>query len=202
MKKIVRSGCAGRMRNTQRRLRREELCLLETSDIDPSRRTIRVRAETTKNRRARVLPYSVTTDELFGQYLEHRRTLGGINDMRVWLVRIAWNLAIDRRRRVRPEQFDEGFAEGLVARDLPADEALSEARRMRGLLLLSTSSNARANFSPTGNRQPSSRGSADPALDSGSELLRCHTRRLAAHPRGSASRRSHGSRTSAGRGRR
>ncbi len=56
-------------------LRREELCLLETSDIDPSRRTIRVRAETTKNRRARVLPYSVTTDELFGQYLEHRRTL-------------------------------------------------------------------------------------------------------------------------------
>jgi integrase/recombinase XerD len=56
-------------------LRREELCLLETSDIDPSRRTIRVRAETTKSRRSRVLPYSVTTDELFGQYLEHRRIL-------------------------------------------------------------------------------------------------------------------------------
>ena len=56
-------------------LRREELCLLETRDIDPSRRTIRVRAETTKNRRSRVLPYSVTTDELYRQYLEHRRTL-------------------------------------------------------------------------------------------------------------------------------
>jgi site-specific recombinase XerD len=56
-------------------LRREELCLLETGDIDPSRRTIRVRAETTKNRRSRVLPYSVTTDELYGRYLEHRRTL-------------------------------------------------------------------------------------------------------------------------------
>src|ERR1035437_2520442 len=56
-------------------LRREELCLLETGDIDPSRRTIRIRAETTKNRRSRVLPYSVTTDELYGQYLEHRRTL-------------------------------------------------------------------------------------------------------------------------------
>ncbi len=56
-------------------LRREELCLLETHDIDPSRRTIRVRAETTKNRRSRVLPYSLTTDELYGQYLEHRRTL-------------------------------------------------------------------------------------------------------------------------------
>jgi integrase/recombinase XerD len=46
-------------------LRREERCLLETADIDPSRRTIRVRAETTKNRRSRVLPYSVTSDELF-----------------------------------------------------------------------------------------------------------------------------------------
>ena len=56
-------------------LRREELCLLETRDIDPSRRTIRVRAETTKNRRSRVLPYSATTDELYGQYLNHRRTL-------------------------------------------------------------------------------------------------------------------------------
>jgi integrase/recombinase XerD len=56
-------------------LRREELCLLETRDIDPSRRTIRIRAETTKNRRSRVLPYSVTTDELYGQYLDHRRTL-------------------------------------------------------------------------------------------------------------------------------
>jgi len=56
-------------------LRREELCLLETSDIDPSRRTIRIRAETTKNRRSRVLPYSATTDELFGRYLDQRRTL-------------------------------------------------------------------------------------------------------------------------------
>jgi site-specific recombinase XerD len=56
-------------------LRREELCLLETHDIDPSRRTLHIRAETTKNRRSRVLPYSVTTDELYGQYLEYRRTL-------------------------------------------------------------------------------------------------------------------------------
>lgn len=56
-------------------LRREELCLLETGDVDPSRRTLRIRAETTKNRRARVLPYSVTTAELYGRYLQERRTL-------------------------------------------------------------------------------------------------------------------------------
>lgn len=56
-------------------LRREELCRLQTGDIDPSYRTIHVRAETTKNRRSRVLPYSVTTDELFAHYLKERRAL-------------------------------------------------------------------------------------------------------------------------------
>jgi RNA polymerase sigma-70 factor, ECF subfamily len=72
--------------------------------------------------------------DVFVRVLEHRRSLNGVQDMRVWLVRIAWNLAIDRRRRVRPAQFDEGFAEGLVARDVPADAALDEARRMRAVL--------------------------------------------------------------------
>jgi integrase/recombinase XerD len=56
-------------------LRREELCSLETGDINPSRRVIRIRAETTKNRRTRVLPYSAITGELFGLYLQKRRAL-------------------------------------------------------------------------------------------------------------------------------
>jgi RNA polymerase sigma-70 factor (ECF subfamily) len=72
--------------------------------------------------------------DVFVRVMEHRRSLAAVRDMRVWLVRIAWNLALDRRRRIRPEQFDEGFAEGLVARDLPVDEALSEARRMKTVL--------------------------------------------------------------------
>jgi len=72
--------------------------------------------------------------DVFVRVLEHRRSLEAVRDVRVWLIRIAWNLALDRRRRVRPEQFDEGFAEGLVAKDLPADEALHEARRMRAVL--------------------------------------------------------------------
>lgn len=75
-----------------------------------------------------------TVQDVFVRVLEHRRALAAVRDMRVWLVRIAWNLALDRRRRVRPEQFDEGFAEGLVAKELPADEALNEARRMRAVL--------------------------------------------------------------------
>ena len=36
-------------------LRREELCLLGTDDLDPAYRTITVRAETTKSRRSRVV---------------------------------------------------------------------------------------------------------------------------------------------------
>ncbi len=49
--------------------RREELCSLQTSDLDPAHRTLRVRAETTKNRRERVVPYSVATGEQLSGYL-------------------------------------------------------------------------------------------------------------------------------------
>lgn len=73
--------------------------------------------------------------DVFVRVLEHRRSLDGVRDMRVWLIRIAWNLALDRRRRIRPEQMDESFANGLVAGNVPADEAMDEAQRMRSVLL-------------------------------------------------------------------
>jgi len=57
-------------------LRRQELCLLESQDVDPAHRLVRVRAETTKGGRDRVVPYSAVTGELFQAYLSHRRTLG------------------------------------------------------------------------------------------------------------------------------
>ena len=53
-------------------LRREELCSLRTDDVDPAHRTLRVRAETTKNRLERVVPYSAPTGVLLSQYLVHR----------------------------------------------------------------------------------------------------------------------------------
>src|ERR1700716_4467074 len=65
--------------------------------------------------------------DVFVRVLEHRRSLTAVRDMRVWLVRVAWNLAIDRRRRIRPEQFDEGIAEELGARNMAADEATSSS---------------------------------------------------------------------------
>jgi len=66
--------------------------------------------------------------------LQRKRELAAIVEIRPWLVRIAWNLASDRRRRVRPQQMDELFAEGLVSADLPADQALDEAARIRHVL--------------------------------------------------------------------
>ena len=56
-------------------LRREELCSLRTDDVDPAHRTLRVRAETTKNRLERVVPYSASTGVLLSQYLAHRATV-------------------------------------------------------------------------------------------------------------------------------
>ena len=56
-------------------LRREEVCLLQSDDLDPAYRLLRIRAETTKNGRARVVPYSAASGELLRGYLTHRRTL-------------------------------------------------------------------------------------------------------------------------------
>jgi integrase/recombinase XerD len=56
-------------------LRREELCLLETSDIDPAHRLLTIRMETTKSKAGRVVPYSPITGDLFGAYLKERRKL-------------------------------------------------------------------------------------------------------------------------------
>jgi site-specific recombinase XerD len=56
-------------------LRRDELCRLCTDDIDPAHRTLRIRAETTKTRTGRVVPYSASTGALLQEYLVHRSSL-------------------------------------------------------------------------------------------------------------------------------
>jgi RNA polymerase sigma-70 factor (ECF subfamily) len=72
--------------------------------------------------------------DVFVRVIERRRSLQWVCDMRVWLVRIAWNLALDRRRRIRPEQMDESFAESLAAGTAPADERICVAQRMKSVL--------------------------------------------------------------------
>lgn len=75
-------------------LRREELCSLRTDDLDPAHRTLRVRAETTKGRRERVVPYSAATGALLRCYLDERRQLSG--------ARGPLFLSTSRRNRAQP----------------------------------------------------------------------------------------------------
>jgi RNA polymerase sigma-70 factor (ECF subfamily) len=72
--------------------------------------------------------------DTFLRVLERPHSLPEVRDMRVWLVRIAWNLAIDRVRRNRPQQADQQFIDTLVAATLPADRALDHSRRMAAIL--------------------------------------------------------------------
>jgi RNA polymerase sigma-70 factor (ECF subfamily) len=72
--------------------------------------------------------------DVFIRLLEHRRSLSAVRDMRVWLIRIAWNLALDRKRRKRPEQLDETFAQSLASATMPADTAMEEAQRYQSVL--------------------------------------------------------------------
>ncbi len=63
--------------------------------------------------------------DTFVRVLEHRTRLPEIRDLRVWLIRIAWNLALDRKRRIRPDQMDARFSDALPATILSADQQLA-----------------------------------------------------------------------------
>ncbi|HEY5329341.1 MAG TPA: sigma-70 family RNA polymerase sigma factor [Acidobacteriaceae bacterium] len=73
--------------------------------------------------------------DVFVRVLENRTSLPEVRDMRVWLIRVAWNRALDRRQRIRPDQMDDLFAATLIGRNLPADQAIDEHRRMKLVLL-------------------------------------------------------------------
>ncbi len=63
--------------------------------------------------------------EAFLRVLRHRERLAEVRDRRVWLIRIVWNIVLDRKRRVktRPETDDVSeLARVLPAGGLGADE--------------------------------------------------------------------------------
>jgi RNA polymerase sigma-70 factor (ECF subfamily) len=72
--------------------------------------------------------------DVFVRVLQRRQQLGNIVELRPWLVRIAWNLALDRTRRKRTQQMDEAFAAALVSTSTPADQALAEAGQIGRVL--------------------------------------------------------------------
>lgn len=64
--------------------------------------------------------------ETFLRVLRHRDTLGEVRDHRVWLVRIVWNIVLDRKRRAKTRPETDDVAE--LARVLPADGLSAEQR--------------------------------------------------------------------------
>lgn len=69
--------------------------------------------------------------EAFLRVLRHRDTLSEVRDHRVWLIRIVWNIVLDRKRRAktRPETDDiEELARVLPANGLSAEERAAAAQ--------------------------------------------------------------------------
>ncbi len=64
--------------------------------------------------------------EAFLRVLRHRDTLDEIRDHRVWLIRIVWNIVLDRKRRAKTRPETDDVAE--LARVLPANGLNAEDR--------------------------------------------------------------------------
>jgi RNA polymerase sigma-70 factor (ECF subfamily) len=64
--------------------------------------------------------------EAFLRVLRHREKLGEIRDHRVWLIRIVWNVVLDRKRRAKTRPETDDVAD--LARVLPADGLSAESR--------------------------------------------------------------------------
>ena len=64
--------------------------------------------------------------EAFLRVLRHREDLTEIRDHRVWLIRIVWNIVLDRKRRAKTRPETDDVTE--LARVLPADGLTAEER--------------------------------------------------------------------------
>jgi len=73
--------------------------------------------------------------ETFVRVIEDPERFAQVREPRAWLVRIAWNLALDRVRRIAPVRLDEELAAALASPERPADAALAEARRLAQVLI-------------------------------------------------------------------
>ena len=64
--------------------------------------------------------------EAFLRVLRHRDTLCEVRDQRVWLIRIVWNIVLDRKRRAKTRPETDDVAD--LARVLPAGGLSAEQR--------------------------------------------------------------------------
>jgi RNA polymerase sigma-70 factor (ECF subfamily) len=76
--------------------------------------------------------------ETFLRALRHHNKLAELRDMRTWLIRITWNLALDRKRRAkvrRQTDVYEEVARFLKTGALSAEAELINAQRRAGVFL-------------------------------------------------------------------
>jgi RNA polymerase sigma-70 factor (ECF subfamily) len=62
--------------------------------------------------------------EAFIRVLRHRETLSEVRDQRVWLIRIVWNIVLDRKRRAKTRPETDDVSE--LARVLPSNGLSAE----------------------------------------------------------------------------
>jgi RNA polymerase sigma-70 factor (ECF subfamily) len=77
--------------------------------------------------------------ETFLRVLRHESRLGEIRDYRVWLVRIVWNIVLDKKRRTktRPEGEDiADHARALPSGDRAADQTVISSQERGRILAL------------------------------------------------------------------
>ncbi len=75
------------------------------------------------------------TQETFIRFLRQRKRLAGVRDRRAWLARVAWRVAIDRKRRLAEISLDQAaeIVLGLRAAGASADE-IAANQQMAALL--------------------------------------------------------------------
>jgi RNA polymerase sigma-70 factor (ECF subfamily) len=77
--------------------------------------------------------------ETFLRVLRHKNKLAELQDARTWLVRITWNLALDRKRRAKTHRHTDDFEEvarSLTTGALSTETALIAAQRHARILRL------------------------------------------------------------------
>jgi RNA polymerase sigma-70 factor (ECF subfamily) len=72
--------------------------------------------------------------DTFLRVLQRPAALPDIRDQRTWLVRIAWNLALDRLRRRKSRPTGSEFVDSLIAPGTPADRAVEDIRHIQAVL--------------------------------------------------------------------
>lgn len=105
--------------------------LLEAAVYEHSRLVFRIAYSVLRNHH----DAEDATQETFVKVLRQSRKLKQVEDLRAWLARIAWRVAVDRRKKTSHVAMDdlEQGGRALQSSEIPADDAVQEMQ-LRGLL--------------------------------------------------------------------